>query len=391
MQKKEVFSMPWESKTVEEKRREFVTRAVMKEESISALCREYGISRPTGYKWIVRYKGGEGVADKPHTPHMMPNKTSQEKEAAVLEARSQHPTWGPRKLHQYLTNKGYTELPAVSTIADILKRNGCVSPEESQKHSPWKRFEMDKPNKLWQMDYKGHFAMLDENRCHPLTMLDDHSRFCLCLDANENEQWLPTKACITNVFEQFGMPDAILCDNGAPWGNSSNGYTPFEVWMMQLGILPIHGRPLHPQTQGKEERFHRTLKTDLLSRTPIHDLRHAQNEFDSFRYCYNYERPHGALEMNVPAKLYKPSTRKFIRVPSEPEYDSGKQLRKVNYKGYVSINQHRYYLSESLVGKYLEIIPLDGDIVSLCYGDFVIAKIDLSEQLFTSRRISRRS
>lgn len=381
--------MPWESKTVEKIRQEFVSKAVAKEDSLSALCRQYGISRTTAYKWIERYKNSESFYDKSHAPHNKPNKTTPDKEQAVLEVRRQHPTWGPRKLHRYLADKGVQDLPAVSTIADILKRNGFITPEDSQQHTPWKRFEKERPNDLWQMDYKGHFGMLDGQRCHPLTILDDHSRFSLCVDANANEQWTSTKASLVRVFNEYGLPAAILCDNGPPWGDSANGYTPFEIWMMQMDVLPIHGRPLHPQTQGKEERFHRTLKKDLLSTTPIRDIRHAQKEFDMFRYCYNYERPHGALELNVPAKFYKTSNKPFVVEPKEPEYDTGKQLRKVNYKGYISICKHRYYLSESFVGKYLELVPKQEDCVSLCYGNFVVARINLREQLFTSRRIYR--
>lgn len=386
---KEVFSMPWECKTVNEKRMEFVAKAVAKEDSLSALCREYGISRPTGYKWLKRYSEGEQLYDRPHTPLKPSGKTPAEKETIILDARIQHPTWGPRKLRRYLEDKGVADLPATSTIAAILKRNGFITPEESQQHKAWKRFVKEAPNELWQMDYKGHFAMLDGQRCHPLTMLDDYSRFSLCVDAHKNEQWLPTKDSLTRVFREYGLPAAILCDNGSPWADNTNGYTPFEIWMMQMDVLPIHGRPLHPQTQGKEERFHRTMKRDLLATTPIRDLQHAQQEFDLFKYCYNYERPHEALELSTPAKLYKPSTRAYIEHPTEPEYDTGSQLRKVNYKGYISICNYRYYLSESFIGKYIRIIPKHEHRVWLCYDDFVVAKINLQERLFTSRRIYR--
>ena len=382
--------MPWECKTVEKIRREFVAKAVMGEQSISELCRQYNISRPTAYKWIDRYKTGKGFADRPHTPFSSPRKTAKSKEDLVLAVRERHQTWGPRKIHQYLLDKGHTDLPAVSTIAAILKRNDKIAPEATEQHTPWKRFEMKSPNMLWQMDYKGHFGMMNGNRCHPLTILDDCSRFSLCVDAKGNEQWLPTRHSLVHVFREYGLPEAILCDNGKPWGDTMNGYTPFEIWMMQMDVLPIHGRIMHPQTQGKDERFHRTLKEDLLDMTPIHDLQHAQKEFDSFRYCYNFERPHGALDLKVPARLYKPSKKLYIEAPCEPEYDSGKQLRKVNAKGYVSLHRHRYYLSESFVGKYLEIANETETLINLCYGNFVVAKIDLEERVFASRKIFRR-
>lgn len=381
--------MPWERKTVDNQRSEFVARAIMGEESLSALCREYKISRPTGYKWLERYISGESMLDRPHTPFRKPFKTSPDLELRIVDVRSAHPTWGARKIKRFLVDKGESCVPAASTIGDILKRNGCISEAASEQHTPWKRFVRDRPNALWQMDYKGHFGLTNGQRCHGLTILDDHSRFSICLDAKNDEQWETTKASLDRVFREFGLPDAILCDNGAPWGNSLNGYTPFEIWMMQMDVTPMHGKPRHPQTQGKDERFHRTLKEDLLLRKPLADLEEAQKEFDKFRYCYNHERPHGALDFDVPAKHYKPSDRKVVETPQEPEYDSGKTLRRVNCKGYVSVYKKRYYLSESFVGKYLELLPLEDDLLALVYGNFQIARIDLKAQKFDSRKIYR--
>ena len=381
--------MPWERKTVDNQRREFVARVVMGEESVSALCREYGISRPTGYKWLERYISGESMLDRPHTPFRKPFKTSPDVELRIVDVRNAHPTWGARKIRRFLVDKGEKCVPAASTVNDILKRNGCISELASAQHTPWKRFVRDRPNALWQMDYKGHFGMTNGQRCHGLTILDDHSRFSICLDANEDEQWETTKKSLDRVFKEFGIPDAILCDNGAPWGNSLNGYTPFEIWMMQMDVTPMHGKPRHPQTQGKDERFHRTLKEDLLLRKPLANLDEAQKEFDEFRHCYNFERPHGALDFDVPAKHYKPSKREVVKEPQEPEYDSGKTLRKVNCKGYVSVYKKRYYLSESFIGKYLELRPMEDDLLALVYGNFEIARIDLADKKFDSRKIYR--
>ena len=256
--------MPWGNKTVEELRLEVINKIIHQEDSVAAICREYNISRTTAYKWLQRYQNGEGFSDRSHTPKTIYNKTSDEQEQLILKTRDEHPAWGARKLHRYLKDKGYHSLPAVSTISDILKRNNRIDLEESPKHTAFKRFEMDSPNELWQMDFKGHFAMDNGKRCHPLTILDDHSRFSLCVQAKENEQYEGVRNSLIQVFQEFGMPRAILCDNGRPWGDSANGYTPFEIWMMQLNILPIHGKPMHPQTQGKEERFHRTMKNELL-------------------------------------------------------------------------------------------------------------------------------
>lgn len=382
--------MPWECRSVETIRREFVAKAIMGEESISELCRQYGISRPTAYKWIERYRNGDNMSDKSHEPFFKPLKTSPEKEYLIIETRINHPTWGARKIQRYLADRGFEDLPAASTISDIIKRNGLVAVEETEKHTAWKRFEKENPNDLWQMDFKGHFGMLDSNRCHPLTVLDDCARYSLCIDAKDNECWNGVKSSLERLFYENGKPVAILCDNGPAWGNCKQHHSAFDLWMMQLDILPMHGRPLHPQTQGKEERFHRTMKKDLLERTAIRDLVHAQEAFDLFRYCYNNERPHEALNLDVPAKHYKPSKRIYIDKINEPEYDSGRQLRKVNFKGYVSIHRKRYYLSEVFIGKYLEISEKDNNRISLNYGNFQIAEIDLDEQLVVSRKIFRR-
>lgn len=382
--------MPWECKTVENTRTEFVAKAMMKEETISELCREYSISRQTAYKWITRYKNGESMSDKSHEPFLKPFKTSPEMEELILKLRDEHPTWGPRKLRRYYADKGVDDLPAPSTVAAILKRNQYISEEASAAHTPYKRFERNAPNDLWQMDYKGHFEMLNGIRCHPLTITDDHSRFNICTQAEDCERWNVTMPILVRSFHEYGLPNAILCDNGKPWGDSAGGYTFFDVWMMQMNILPLHGRPLHPQTQGKEERYHRTLKEDVIARIPIRDLLHAQEEFDKFRYCYNYERPHESLRLDVPAKHYKPSSIILPEQYAEPEYCSGVQLRKVNYKGYISVNRKRYFLSDSLIGKYIEIVPEADDCVALCYGNFRIAKINLTDQSLFFRKIYRR-
>ena len=379
--------MSWKEKTVEQSREEFVLAALCGEDSISELCRKAGISRPTAYKWIRRYQAGEPLSDRSHTTRDHPNRTPPETEALILEARTRHPTWGGRKLIRYLQDKGYQNLPAASTATEILKRGGRISPEESEAHKPYRRFQKEEPNQLWQMDFKGHFAMADGRRCHPLTMSDDCSRKLLCLDAYDNERWKSVERSLLRVFSEYGLPDAILSDNGPPWADHTNGYTPYEIWMMQLGILPMHGRALHPQTQGKEERFHRTLKEDVLKRYTIRDLVEAQSIFDHYREEYNVERPHAALNYDVPEKHYRSSARKLPSTWGEPEYDAGATLRKVNCKGYLSIQKHRYYLSESFAGKYVELLFRSENKVRVCYGAYKIAKINLSEKLFISRKI----
>jgi transposase InsO family protein len=360
--------MPWKERTMAQSRREFVNEALTGEKSMSALCRAYEISRKTGYKWLERARNGESMQDRSHCFKSHPNQTPPEMEECVLQARTDHPAWGPRKLRQWLENQGHTGLPAASTIATILKRNGRITPEESEAHTPYKRFEKAAPNELWQMDFKGHFGLLDGTRCHPLTVLDDHSRFSLCLEAKLDEQGEGVFGSVERLFREYGLPLMILTDNGPPWGNNVSGITQFEVWMMRLGILPIHGRPLHPQTQGKEERFHRTLKAEILRRETFADVQAAQRRFDIWREEYNQERPHEALGLKTPSTRYKPSARALPLTLTEPEYDSGKNIRKVNYKGYISIRARRYYVGEPLIGRMLEIEVGSSNKATLYYG-----------------------
>jgi transposase InsO family protein len=383
--------MPWEGKTVEGNRKDFVCEAIAKNESLSALCRKYQITRKIGYKWLKRFENGEALKDRSRKPFHTPNKTPEANETLVLSKRNEHPTWGPRKLLRNLEDSGYTDLPATTTISDILKRNNRIEPEESFAHTPYIRFEREEPNELWQLDYKGDFAMLNKQRCFPLTVLDDHSRYSLAIDAKPNQQAYGVFETFNRVFSEYGLPKELLCDNATPWTDNTNGYTLFEIWLMQLNILPIHGRAWHPQTQGKEERFHRTLKEDLLKTKVFKDLPDSQANFDKWRYMYNNERPHEALSLDVPAKHYKTSKLKLPSIIKEPEYDDGNVLRKVNCKGYISINRHRYYLSESFIGKYVQLLnDVSEQNLRLIYGNFQIGKIDLSQQLFISRRIYRK-
>ncbi len=381
--------MPWKERTVMSERTAFVAQILSGEGTFSATCRNYGISRKTGYKWLVRAASGVSMEDLPRTPFHSPNRTPPEIEDLILSERDRHPAWGPRKIQRALLDHGHTGLPCKSTIENILKRNDRIEPEASEAAAPFQRFERERPNELWQMDYKGYFTTLDGKNCYPLTILDDHARFNLCLHADtsfDNKAFYPV---FTRVLMEYGLPSAILCDNGKPWGDSHRSITGFDVWMMRLGVLPIHGRILHPQTQGKEERFHRTLKDELLKRRTFQNAADVQAAFDVWRQEYNCERPHEALGLDVPAVHYHPSKRTLQEADKPVEYEAGTRLRKVNYKGYLSIREHRYYITEALSGEYVELADAGENIVALRYGNFEFAQIDLDQQLIVSRRRKR--
>lgn len=345
--------MPWKESDTMSLRIEFVLFAQQPGSNIRALCRRYQISPRTAYKWLRRYReeGVEGLRDRSRRPRHSPRSSAAATVQSVLALREET-GWGGRKIARVMRTEGYEDIPHPNTITDILRRAGKLEAGVSQTHSPYQRFEYEQPNELWQMDFKGHFALVD-GRCHPLTVLDDHSRFCVGLEACGDEQGATVQERLRGIFRQYGLPKAILCDNGGPWGS---GYPQLElsqlaVWLIRLGIQPLHGRPAHPQTQGKEERFHRTLKTELLLGRSFVNLADCQQHFDPWRERYNTRRPHEALHLDTPIQHYRPSQRLFPESLPPVEYNSGEWVRKVQKSGEVYYHNKPYRVGKGLVGQ----------------------------------------
>ena len=383
--------MGWEERTVKQMREEFVRRVLAKEKSKAALCREYGISRPTGDKWLRRYQEEQPLSDRSRAPKTQPGRVAPEVEAHIVQLRRQYPALGAGKLHKMMENMGHKDLPCARTFNNIFARNHLISKEASLAAKHIQRFEKERPNVMWQADFKGNFALANGFRCHPLNILDDHSRFCLCTEALKNETFLSVKPVFERVFSEFGLPHSLLCDNGNPWGTSqSTGYTAFEVWLMELGVLTLHGRPLHPQTQGKQERFNRSFTRECLAGKTFRDLADAQKAFDDYRAFYNTVRPHSALELAVPASVYSTSPRPFPSHIEDWEYGNNCQLCKVRQNGYFSFEGQGYFLSEAFRGKTIAVREshLPGQI-TLLFRQFRIGRIDREKRVFTTKRISR--
>ncbi len=373
--------MTWDTKNAGQRRHDFVTLAGAGTVNVSELCRRFGISRKTGHKWIRRFDedGSQGLIDRVPQRLRWSNQTPGEVESALLALRKEHPTWGPRKLHRRLQDIGGQRPPAVSTVGRLLKRSGCIDPAVSAQHEPWRRFTRAEPNELWQMDFKGHFAM-HRARCHPLTVLDDHSRYLVGLKACGNEQTATVQGHLTALFAVHGLPGTILCDNGSPWAGSGPEHTMLTVWLLRLGVRVIHGRPFHPQTQGKDERFHRTLKADLLARHDWPDLGKAQERFDAYRRLYNHDRPHEALGLAVPASRYRPSARALPEHLPVAEYDLGELIRPVKSKGEITFRNRFYYVGRAFAGLHVVLRPTASDgVYRLCYASFTLGLIDCSK------------
>jgi transposase InsO family protein len=302
------------------------------------LCRRFGISAETGYKWLARAAAGEDVwaVDRSRRPHHSPDRIADKLEGEILKWRDAHPAWGARKIARCLKREG-TEPPAASTVHAVLSRHGRIVPPPGGDRATI-RFEQPAPNAIWQMDFKGHVPLGDGGRCHPLTVIDDHSRFNLCLQACANQRGDGVQSQLISTFQHYGLPSAFLIDNGAPWGGGpGNRWTAFSVWLLKLGVGVIYSRPYHPQTRGKNERFHRTLNAEVFALRPLKDLAAAQAAFDAWRPIYNFERPHQGIGMEVPASRYTPSRRSYPGRLPKVEYEPGTITRRVGTtKSYVS-------------------------------------------------------
>jgi transposase InsO family protein len=375
--------MPWKETTSMSLRSEFIHMAEHGNANISELCRRFGISRKTGYKWLKRYRedGESGLADRSRRPHHSPRRSSAEIEVIVVEVRREHPTWGGRKIKAYLERKVHTKLPSPSTITEILRRNSQIDAEEARKHRPYQRFEMEHPNQLWQMDFKGYFALEEGGYCHPLSVLDDHSRFLLGLKACSNETRQTVQEQLTEIFHCYGLPERMLMDNGSPWGDDRDSpHTILTAWLIRLGIQISHGHPYHPQTQGKDERLHRTLQEELLNRHTLANLTQCQMHFDLWRDLYNFERPHEALEMQTPSSRYQYSPRAFPDVLPPILYDPSDIIRKVDQAGMIYFHNRKFRVGKAFRYNPVALRPTlnDGDFeVFFCH--LMIAKISLRE------------
>lgn len=357
-------------------REEFVGLARLPDANFSELCRRYQISRKTGYKWLSR----ESLEDRSRRPHSSPTRTEDTVQAQVLAVRDRHPAWGARKIAHVLQRDQGIQL-APSTANSILRRHGRISPEASDAATAWQRFEHAQPNSLWQMDFKGHFATASQ-RCHPLTVLDDHSRFNIVLHALANEQHASVQPVLQRAFERFGLPQRINADNGSPWGSGGHeAITALGVWLVRLGVRLSHSRPLHPQTNGKDERFHRTMKAEVVSRHVFRDLAETQEHFARWRHIYNHERPHEALGMQTPSSRYRPSLRTMPKQLPPIEYRPGDLVRKVQKGGWLTLQGRNIRVSTALVGHPVGCRPMpdqDGEFVILfCHQK--VGEVDLKE------------
>jgi transposase InsO family protein len=349
---------------LEEQRAAFLAQFQAEGANKRQVCREWGVSPKTAYKWAARAQSGAGDAlhDRSRRPKQSPRRSADEVEARVLALRQEYPTWGGRKLAELLRRAGESQVPAPSTIDRILERHGCTRARPGNRNAVG-RFEREAPNELWQMDFKGHFGLSGGGRCHPLMVLDDHSRYCLAAQPCTNEQGETVRTVLERVFREHGLPEAMLMDNGSPWGNDAiHVHTPLVLWLIRHGIEVVHGRPRHPQTQGKLERLNRTLDEELLQRHgPFADVAQAEPAFARWCHTYNEVRPHESIGMQVPAQRYRPSTRPMPAQPPPVEYEAVDLVRKVQLGGRISFQGREWKLPKSLYGFPVALRPTEAE------------------------------
>ncbi len=381
--------MPWKRTDVEEQRLQFVVRALSGKESMAALCREFGIARPTGYLWRRRYQEAgsfTALRERSRRPHRSPTRTEGWKEARVVDLR-QETGWGAKKLQVILRHEQGVAIP-VRTIHRILERGGLIAEDV---HAPaTKRFERSAPNELWQMDTKGQYP-LPGAECHALSIVDDHSRYAVGLYALPGLSTEQAWGCLVETFRQYGVPQSMLMDRGSLWWSEHSGWglTRLSVRLIEQGIRLLYGRVCHPQTQGKVERFHRTLGVELRHR----GLPAVWSEWSPLlaevRRDYNERRPHEALAMRRPAEVYQPSPRAYQERPPQWEYPAGSEVRRLNRRGMLQDGGRPWFVCEALAGQRVRIERMDQKLL-VSYRHMYLREIDLARERTRSLVVERR-
>ena len=373
--------MAWKTVDVKEQRVRFVVRAIQGESYFQDLCKEFGISRPTGYEWLRRYQVGgiEAIVEKSRRPLQSPQRTAPEIEQRVVELRRHYPDWGRRKLQRLLQREG-VEVPAV-TVHRILLRHDLVGRQDRHRTAT-RRFERSQPNQLWQMDFKGPVGW--QASVGPLSVIDDHSRYVIALRGTWTARAKAVQEALIEAFERCGLPEAMLMDHGTPWWNmkAATGATWLTVWLMQQNIQLHFSGYRHPQTQGKVERFHGSLARATQFRGfPTKEER--QIRLDEYVYEYNYVRPHEALGMKTPAELWCKSNRQYEAHRPAWEYESGAEVRKIAGAGHLGVDGRRWEISRALAGEWVKLERI-GHRVQVYYRRSLVRELDLRHQRSTA-------
>ena len=366
---------------MEEKLR-FVFEYEQGERSLTELCQRYGIARETGYVWLRRYReyGLAGLVERARAARRHPNQTPAELERMIVELRQAHMRWGPRKLKRVLERDEPGRVwPATSTIGELLKREGLVVARKKRLRTAAYSQPLahaDGPNRVWCADFKGWFRTGDGERVDPLTMTDGYSRYLLRCQAVEKTDTVRVQAIFEAAFREYGLPEAIRTDNGAPFASRAlAGLSRLAVWWIKLGIVPERIEAGHPEQNGSHERMHLTLEQET-AQPAAANRRGQQRAFDRFVEEFNEVRPHEALDMQTPAAVYQPSQRKFPERLPEVEYPDSMLVRQVGHKGQIGWKKHEVFVSEVLWGERVGLLPIDDRRYRVYFAQIPLALLD---------------
>lgn len=359
-------------------------------------CERFGVSRDSGYEWLRRFDAGgaHALQAKPSAPHSVPHATDAEMVRLIVDARHAHPTWGPRKLRAWLedTHPWELELPAPSTMGDILKRAGLVASKKRRRlhgYHPTAFINVEAPNDVWTTDFKGHFRLRNGRYCYPLTLCDGFSRYLLRCDAYHSSS-IECRRSFEMAFVEYGLPRAIRSDNGSPFAASQSlaALSQLSIWWLRLGIVPERITPGSPWENGRHERMHRTLKAEATD-PPQANNRQQQHVFDSFKREFNDERPHEALGFKTPSKLFAPSLRHYPQKLPEIDYPTGYHLRRVSEVGVISVAGRRTFLTTVLAGEVVALKQEDDDKWRVFFGSLALCVLDTSASEISVEDVAR--
>lgn len=374
--------MPWKETSAMDQKVQLISDWLGKEYNIAVLSKIYGISRPTVYKWIERYKvgGTDGLKDLSRAPLHHPNATPSEVVEEIRKAKLRWQKWGPKKVIVWLEEQ-YPEgdWPSSSTAGEILKRQGLVQTRKKRRRvpaytEPFK--ECDEPNKVWSADYKGEFKTGDGRYCYPLTITDNSSRYLLECRGLMHPSLEETQPWFEWAFREYGLPYAMRTDNGAPFASVGvGGLSRLAIWFIKLGIIPERIDPGCPAQNGRHERMHRTLK-EHTTKPPGYSLPEQQQMFEEFKYEYNYERPHEALGQKTPSSAYSPSLREYPAKVPEVEYDEDVIVRRVRHNGQIKWKGKMIYLSQTLTCERVSLEQTDEHLWEICFSSCKLARLN---------------
>lgn len=378
--------MPWRESSSMDQRVKFVGLYLEGSVSLSKLCIAFGVSRKTAYKWLNRYNefGPEGFKDQSRAPKNPPHKVNEQIAKILINARKEHPHWGPRKIIAWLTMKQPSlKLPSHSTVSELFQKHGLIQKDEVEVR-PIKHlapiFESTAPNDVWCTDFKGEFKMGNGKICYPLTISDHHSRFILSCQGNTRNDYLQTRNSMEKIFKEYGLPKIILSDNGTPF-SSPSGLSQLNVWWVKLGITPLRIQPGKPQQNGRHERMHRTLKQET-AKPPADNLSKQQERFDKFVEEYNFERPHESLHNKVPSSIYSSSTRTMPKKIEDPRYPSYMEKRIPVAGGELNWRGGKYRISRALENELVGLDEIDDGLWLVYFGPIKVGYINERTKMF---------